>query len=1043
MKRILKKIVVTVISALMILCHFSFSEGFIYAADDNTSSINEIELQKRQWNSNNYSGFDYNSDYFVYSESGSNNIYKIYSKDSAGQVNEIAKTTNFRPGLIINDGILFYDDGKKIYKSELDGTGKSLFFEPEIMDTYSYLSIHPLSNSKIIVSIEMGDAAGGTEAVYIVDLVTGKHIQLEMSAQFISHFFTSDNYLYYEEADYDFEKYSYCNQKIVKYDFNTNKKEILDIDFEGRTLHSILGDNLYSIKYPNDDLLNTNWIKSINVPIYKLDLNTFEETCIGTYWTDEPVHDILIYDDQIFLTTGTGAGNGFAVLEQNGELNYDNENILIYKGLLGEEIGFYENKIIGSCWDSSEGKQYGYQTIYDLEKIIHADFKSGNKKYSGKNGFYYKDSYFENDSSDYNHSLATMSLCLALSTYQNTDKNIKDENVKTVLKDCGFDLYKSYEYDKKPTESSIGCAIGSKKLSDGSTLIAVAVRSGGYEAEWASNMNMGASFNHNGFDESSDKIIAYIESYIQSYNIINEIKLWITGFSRGAAVATQAAAKLNDSDGLSYTKNNIYNTANWDKNNIFVYGFATPAGVDVKNNPHSEKYNNIFNIIDYNDPVPLVAPDSWNLDRYGITKIFPYQECTNSKVFNKYISEIKSEMKQNYKIDEFKNYIFNIFAGENVSNAVIENVLNHDTLGTYNRKLVNALTNAIGTRKNYCLKYESNIEDFVKKWQGNNELDISIIFRELSDLVPKMILLHPHITTTLIKNISLIADVHINQDYYLSWMQLMDSNYNNSFPLIWASTNYRVIKVNCPVDIDVYDSENVLVASIKDETPQEIEGSSIIASIDENDQKIVYLPADEDYHIDIIAREDCQTTYTINECTGLNSDISKIVSYCLVEMDAGDKLFATLSAYSDEELNNSELSGSTVEYSLTHNDTALTPTIDIYGDDVEKYIYSVTTNFDEDKGTVHGGGVFIYGDFCKVTVTPNENEEFYGWYINGKKVSEDTEYRFEVNENVEIKAAFEKQFERNIIIPAVCVSVLIICLIFVIIMAYRKIINHK
>lgn len=58
-------------------------------------------------------------------------------------------------------------------------------------------------------------------------------------------------------------------------------------------------------------------------------------------------------------------------------------------------------------------------------------------------------------------------------------------------------------FTKKPTTDSIGVIIGNKpvKVKDEEyTLIAVAVRGGGYEQEWASNFTIGTSGQHQGFN---------------------------------------------------------------------------------------------------------------------------------------------------------------------------------------------------------------------------------------------------------------------------------------------------------------------------------------------------------------------------------------------------------------------------------------------------------------------------------------------------------------------------------------------------------------
>ena len=74
----------------------------------------------------------------------------------------------------------------------------------------------------------------------------------------------------------------------------------------------------------------------------------------------------------------------------------------------------------------------------------------------------------------------------------------------------------------------------------------------------------------------------------------------------------------------------------------FAYCFATPAGADKSNNPNSEKYNSIFNIVHYYDPVPLVAPAYWNFDRYGRTYIFPFSgSLKDASIYEKNMLKVR------------------------------------------------------------------------------------------------------------------------------------------------------------------------------------------------------------------------------------------------------------------------------------------------------------------------------------------------------------------------------------------------------------------
>ncbi|MGN0458732.1 MAG: leucine-rich repeat protein [Eubacterium sp.] len=645
-------------------------------------------------------------------------------------------------------------------------------------------------------------------------------------------------------------------------------------------------------------------------------------------------------------------------------------------------------------------------TINDSTEV-HNSFTSAGKTFSGAYGYYYKDSYFNNFANEYNQSLATMSLCLAFSTYNaSSDYETADKNVKSILDQCGFKDYEQTMYHEKPDSGTIAFSIANKELENDENLVVVAVRSGGYEAEWASNMTVGNTGNHEGFQNSADCVYRVLENYITNVNhnlTGKKVKFWITGFSRGAAVSNLLAAKL-------FTDK--FNEVNYTPiNDVYAYCFATPAGAIETNDPHNECFNNIFNIIEYNDPVPLLAPCQWNFSRYGREKVFPYAESTNDafNYSNPMISRLKAmgyEYKaSNFKSKEIGNYFFS----------------NRDSLGTFYRKRLcdskigSFVPSVVGSRKNYVNAYQPGARNTVTS--GFDLLDYIL------GIPPALTYASLHSTTikTFVDNRDLLYDVHANQAIYLAWMQSMDSNYVAGAKPCFSNGDYRVAKVNCPVDVYVYDNDNKLVASIINEVPQDLEGSSIISSIDENGQKIVYLPCDADYRVEVTARENCETTYTINEFVGVNSEISRVINYSEVNMKKDETLVSNVDSYSEQEIENGAESGTKLSYTTELSSIEINPYLDVSGEEIANYTYIVDVQFNDEEGTITGGGAYTAGDFCQVTATNNVGYEFEGWYIDDAKISLDYTYRFAVKDNVTIEAKYiickHSEYSTEIIAP--------------------------
>lgn len=662
---------------------------------------------------------------------------------------------------------------------------------------------------------------------------------------------------------------------------------------------------------------------------------------------------------------------------------------------LGDEKQWQEIKIENFNQELANATIHFNSTGNSSITYAHNSFSSADKIFSGEFGYYYKDSYFTESANKYNQSLATMSLCLSLSTYNASDNyENADENVRTILNQCGFQDYEQTMYHIKPESGTIAFSIANKELDTGETLIAVAVRSGGYEAEWASNVTVGKTGNHEGFQNAADCVYRVLNNYItdSEHNLSNKkVKFWITGYSRGAAVSNILAAKLFQEKYKEVTYSSI--------NDVYAYCFATPAGVSLTEDPHNDCYNNIFNIIEYNDPVPLVAPCQWDFDRYGITKVLPCAESTKDafNYINPMIEQLNA-MGYEYKVSDFRS--------AEIGNPFVPN---NDTLGTFLRKRLcddgpGALVPfVLGSRTNYVNMYQ---QDAINAMPVENITNLLFDFYFQLPYFITWSTLHGTTVKTLVDNMDLLAYVHENQAVYLAWMQSMDNNYVNNAKTYFSNGDYRAAKINCPVDVYVYDSDNNLVASIINETPQKIENSSIISSIDENNQKIIYLPCDEEYNLKIIAREDCETTYTVNEYTGVDSQVSRIVSYSEINMEKDDLYEASVGRYSDDEIANGAINGTDLHYTFEGTNGVMNADLDVSGDEVENYTYNVELKCDDEKGSVLGGGTYRKGDFCQIVATNSIGYIFDGWYVDNEKLSSINVYRFAVNENVSIEARF-------------------------------------
>ena len=242
--------------------------------------------------------------------------------------------------------------------------------------------------------------------------------------------------------------------------------------------------------------------------------------------------------------------------------------------------------------------------------------------------FSFREDFFALSANEYNPDLSVLSLVLAMSAFNSSavtedDYSLAPQNAVNMLRRMGFDTFRTNEYFIKPTElDGIGVIAAMREIqSDGQlyTLLAVAVRGGGYGLEWGNNFYLGESGHHAGFHASAQKVHAFISAYIEHFRpfLHDNIKLWVTGYSRGGAVANMLAGQLSISRNLAgFTLQ---------PDNIFAYTFNAPRAAT---NIRFPTLHNIHNVINPSDIVPHVAPAEWGFVRYGVDRYIDSGDIT-------------------------------------------------------------------------------------------------------------------------------------------------------------------------------------------------------------------------------------------------------------------------------------------------------------------------------------------------------------------------------------------------------------------------------
>ena len=185
-----------------------------------------------------------------------------------------------------------------------------------------------------------------------------------------------------------------------------------------------------------------------------------------------------------------------------------------------------------------------------------------------------------------------------------------EDAAKRCLKTLDFQDITTYRYESGA--DTCGHVLGWKKIDDNGRTIkvfAVICRGTHSGVEWQSNFRViNSGSYHYGFYTAANDVSKNVEAYVNKHcgneTNISDCKVWVTGHSRGAAVANLVAGLFMPQIGFQ-------------QNNIYGYTFACP-NVSIEKQPASK---NIYNYNIGGDLVPRVPLSQWGYCRFGIDRI--------------------------------------------------------------------------------------------------------------------------------------------------------------------------------------------------------------------------------------------------------------------------------------------------------------------------------------------------------------------------------------------------------------------------------------
>ena len=359
---------------------------------------------------------------------------------------------------------------------------------------------------------------------------------------------------------------------------------------------------------------------------------------------------------------------------------------------------------------------------------------SGDDKISFKCGSdtfttYYNDRYFDMPNNELHEEIALASHAMALATFNgDEDYEKRSYDLRDLWKKEGFEhLYFNYSFYQEPGTDTIGFGIASKEiqlLGGKYTLVAVAVRGGNYGAEWTSNFTIGSEGNSKGFDGASDQVVEGLSYFLDTYKVEGRVKFWISGFSRAAITSNMTAGKiLNKMEGGEYLTNKVHYTAD----DMYAYCFEPPLGVYTSDEAaRGDLYHGIYNFLNYNDLVPLVAPHEYGFTRYGTDYYYPdrltdiyFDETEREKLISQYHFSWGAQNFPKYTVDEWK--FFDV-GGDYAELYNLPRISLHPSQGRFCRDLIHELSlNGFGTRHIYSSFLEKGIRELFITIMGKNE----------------------------------------------------------------------------------------------------------------------------------------------------------------------------------------------------------------------------------------------------------------------------------------------------------------------------------
>lgn len=679
--------------------------------------------------------------------------------------------------------------------------------------------------------------------------------------------------------------------------------------------------------------------------------------------------------------------------------------------------------------------------------------------------FYFDDALFAETSFDFQPSLATTSLALAMSAFNSLDVDYpeRSRNVQAFMRDIGAkDIEVNEWYKVKPTTESIGVAVGHRSvMCKGQVyeLLIVGVRGAGYEAEWYGNFLIGAQDDHAGFNHAADLVLGFVRDYAARHGEAfagKSAKLWMAGFSRAAATSNVTGGRINkagsggSADGARDLSAAFDGRLSLMQRDAYIYCFEAPAGAylpdEAARKSAKDDHRNIHSVINPCDLVPGVAPKGLRFGRYGQDLVLPSPVNVAAYVSGRdrmlpYFAELSNEnTAPGYLIDGFRELgcgtmdvclgaFFDIVARENLKSR--KNYV--DRYQGPITDLVRALMleisippgriaqvakaffkrfDAIALGKTYwyddrqCTKTVALLRDWIvgaiRDGGGSPEGYEELIRQIIAELVP------------------LLAMLALYHPFYLAALALSAGNVMSAhYPelcLAWLrSMDVRYGDPATPPAASGWDASYRIVRvngavdlSLHRDGAEPvalIAGEQVVSR--DGAPYVAYVNPDGEKAVCLPVDDACSVVASAREDTTCSYAVNDI------DFETG-RIVNAINFYDHPMRQGDSLSGmcgSEGSFELRGSDgtRGLDPSFALSdAAEIEKGCYYLVEPRANDAGwgMVWGGGMRVAGAYAQLRADPAEGCRFEGWYVDGTRVSGDPVLRLRVEADVQPVAAF-------------------------------------